>query len=187
MRRYVFFVCAAIFFAGSCYSKNLKDPKVFVEKVVQEALGVVNSNNIPNNDKRQKLSESVNKYLDVKWLAQKVFGSLGYKELNETDRQKVWNYLKNYLLKFYAGEGKLNAMMGAELLPITDKDVDEGKVKAKFKKGNDKPVEIVWVVENEKVLFVEIEGISQLITLRAEMKAAVGEKKLMNFIAESGF
>lgn len=186
MRRYVSFVFAVIaffgFFSDHCFGDG--DPRGFVKKVVNEALGVVNSNGT-SNDKRNKLSESVNKYLDVEWLAEKVFAD--YKNLNEQDRKRVCKYLKSYLLKFYAGEGKLNAMMGAELLPITDRDVDGEKVKAKFKKGTDKPVEIVWVVKNEKVRFVEIEGISQLITLKSEMKAAIGDGSLMHFIEKAGF
>jgi ABC-type transporter MlaC component len=188
MRRYFFFVLAAMFFVGLGHSKESNDPKSFVEKVVGEALNVVNSSNLPDETKRKNLSESVNKYLGVEWLAEKVFIPLGYKELSKKDQKRVQDYLKNYLLKFYAGEGKLSAMMGAKLLPIKDRDVDSDRVKTKFKKdGNSKSVEIVWVVQNGKVLYVEIESISQLITLRSEMKSAVGERDLMSFIKDSGF
>lgn len=184
LKKCVFFVFAAMFFVGNCSAKSL-EPKVFVEKIVRESLAVVNSKDLSPEVKRNKLSESVNKYLDVEWLAEKVFAD--YKNLNEQDSKRVCKYLKSYLLKFYAGEGKLNAMMGAELLPITERDLDGDKVKAKFKKDADKPVEIVWVVKNEKVLFVEIEGISQLITLKSEMKAAIGDGSLMQFIEKAGF
>lgn len=188
VRRYVSFVFAVMIFAENCYAESL-GPKIFVEKIVRESLSVVNSKDIAHEVKRKKLSENVNKYLGVEWLAEKVFAD--YKNLNEQDRKRVCKYLKSYLLKFYAGEGKLNAMMGAELLPISDRDVenekDGDKVKTKFKKGTDQPVEIVWVVKNEKVLFVQIEGISQLMTLRSEMKAAIGDGSLMQFIEKAGF
>lgn len=190
MRRYFFFIFTAILFSKICCASSINDSKVFVENVVNEALSVVNSSDSEDN-KRSKLSESINKYLDIKWLSEKVFGSLGYNDLPVSDKSRVEAYLKNYLLKFYAGEGKLSAMVGAKLLPINDRDIEldeqKNKVKTKFSKNDSaKSFEITWVIKGKNIFYVEIEGISQLITLRSEMKAAA-KNGLMEFITAGGF
>src|SRR3989338_4328878 len=120
MRKYFFFTIAAILFSGVCCAN---DSKLFVEDVVHEALGVVNGSD-SDETKRSKLSASINKYVDIKWLSGKVFCGLGYNDLVDSDKSRVEAYLKNYLLKFYAGEGKLSAMVGAKLLPINDRDIE---------------------------------------------------------------
>ncbi len=53
--------------------------------------------------------------------------------------------------------------------------------KTNFKKGSS-TVEIVWITNGQKVFYVEIEGINQIITLRSEMGAAVGSDTLMDYI-----
>lgn len=190
VRRYFFFIFTAILFSGICCASSINDSKLFVENVVNEALGVVNSGD--NDDvKRSKLSTSINQYVDIKWLSEKIFGGVGYKDLKDSDKTRVQKYLKNYLLKFYAGEGKLSAMVGSKLSPINDRDIELGekqtKVKTKFSKNaGTKPFEITWVINGENILYVEVEGISQLITLRSEMKSAV-KNGLIEFIEASGF
>lgn len=190
MRRYFFFIFTAILFSGICYASSINNSRLFVENVVNEALSVVNSGD--NDDvKRSKLSTSINQYVDIKWLSEKIFGGVGYKDLKDSDKTRVQKYLKNYLLKFYAGEGKLSAMVGSKLSPINDRDIELGekqtKVKTKFSKNaGTKPFEITWVINGENILYVEVEGISQLITLRSEMKSAV-KNGLIEFIEASGF
>lgn len=190
MRRYFFFIFTTILFSGICYASSINNSRSFVENVVNEALSVVNSGD--NDDiKRSKLSTSINKYVDIKWLSEKIFGVVGYKDLKDSDKTRVQKYLKNYLLKFYAGEGKLSAMVGSKLSPINDRDIELGekqtKVKTKFSKNaGTKPFEITWVIHGENILYVEVEGISQLITLRSEMKSAV-KNGLIEFIEASGF
>lgn len=190
MRRYFFFIFAAILFSGLCCANSINDSKLFVENVVHEAMSVVNGDD-SDDVKRSKLSTSINKYVNIKWLSEKVFGGVGYNDLTDSEKARVQKYLKNYLLKFYAGEGKLSAMVGAKILPINDRDIEldekQNKVKTKFSKNaGAKPFEITWVINGENILYVEVEGISQLITLRSEMKAAV-KNGLMEFIAAGGF
>ena len=50
-----------------------------------------------------------------------------------------------------------------------------------FKKDTSS-VEIIWITNGEKVFYVKIAGFNQIITLRAEMKEAVGSGTLMDYI-----
>jgi ABC-type transporter MlaC component len=185
------FICLCIFPTAEASEKEAVD---FIGKLVNEALGIVNSANKSDDEKREELSKCVNKYLDIDRTAKAVFARLGYnnkvggkhKVLSEEDKQKVREYLKQYLVRFYAGEGKLSAMMNAKL---SGKLVAEKKgndtdfaVTTQFEKDSSPSIKIVWVTDGKKVFYVEIEGINQIITLRSEMEAAVGSGTLMDYI-----
>ena len=100
-------------------------------------------------------------------------------------KDKAKEFMKDYLVQFYAGEGKLSAMVNATLsgkLAAEQKDKDFS-VKTNFKKDASS-VEIVWITNGQKVYYVEIAGFNQITTLRSEMKAAVGSGTLMEYISK---
>ncbi len=155
----------------------------FIKKIAQEALDIVNQNGTPDDQKRQKLSESINKYLDIERITRAVFSPFKYNELSDENQEKVKKYLAKYLLEFYAGEGKLAAMVDATLAPKLSSESKDNDfaVTTSFQKG-DSSVKIVWVTDCYKVYYVEIEGINQITTLRSEMKGNIGESSLMDYI-----
>ena len=167
-----------------------KEASAFIKKLVDEALAIVNQGNASDDIKRQQLSECINKYLDVERITEAVFSPLGYKELSDTEKEKVKDYLKKYLLTFYAGEGKLSAMVNAQLsgrlVAEPEGKKEEGKnqdfsVITNFKKDASS-VEIVWVTNGQKVYYVKIAGFNQITTLRSEMKSKVGSGTLIDYI-----
>ena len=167
-----------------------KEASAFIKKLVDEALAIVNQGNASDDIKRQQLSECINKYLDVERITKAVFSPLGYKELSDTEKEKVKDYLKKYLLTFYAGEGKLSAMVNAQLsgrlVAEPEGKKEEGKnqdfsVITNFKKDASS-VEIVWVTNGQKVYYVKIAGFNQITTLRSEMKSKVGSGTLIDYI-----
>lgn len=174
--------------------KGEKEASAFIKKLVDEALAIVNQGNASDDVKRQQLSECINKYLDIERITKAVFSRLGYnnkdggerKALPEEDKQKVREYLKQYLIRFYAGEGKLSAMVNAKIsgqLIAEKKGNDKDfSVTTQFEKGSSPSIKIIWVTDGKKVFYVEIEGINQIITLRSEMEAAVGSGTLMDYI-----
>ena len=89
----------------------------FIKDVVNQALETINDDSLSSSQKRQKLSEYVNKFLDIDRIAKAVFARWGYKNLSLTDQDKVKTYLKQYLVYFCVGVGKLSPMMNATLLP----------------------------------------------------------------------
>lgn len=187
------FICLCIFpVAGG--EVSTETAAEFIEKLVNDALEIVNHKDMSDDEKRKRLSECVNKHLDIERITKAVFSRLGYnnkeggkhKVLSEDDKKKVREYLKEYLIRFYAGEGKLSAMVNAKL---SGKVVSEKKgndkdfsVTTQFEKDSSPSVKIVWVTDGEKVFYVEIEGINQIITLRSEMESAVGSGTLMEYI-----
>ena len=189
------FICLCIFPAiggDTCETtKNgEKEATSFIKNLVDEALAIVNQGNASDDVKRQQLSECINKYLDVERITKAVFSPLGYKELSDTEKGKVKDYLKKYLLTFYAGEGKLSAMVNAQLsgrlVAEPEGKKEEGKnqdfsVITNFKKDASS-VEIVWVTNGQKVFYVKIAGFNQITTLRSEMKSKVGSGTLIDYI-----
>ncbi|MEI7494011.1 MAG: ABC transporter substrate-binding protein [Alphaproteobacteria bacterium] len=165
--------------------KNSKDESVkFIKNLVDTCLEIVNDDSLSHVEKRHKLSEYVNKFLDIDRTARAVFARLGYKNLSPAEQEKVKKYLKQYLLHFYAGEGKLSAMTDAELTrdPVAEIRGDNFAVTTLFTKNSSPATKIVWVTKNQKIYYIEIDDINQIITLRSEMHAAVGEGTLMDFI-----
>lgn len=189
------FICLCIFPAiggDTCETtkNDEKEASAFIKRLVDEALAIVNQGNASDDVKRQQLSECINKYLDVERITKAVFSPLGYKELSDTEKGKVKDYLKKYLLTFYAGEGKLSAMVNAQLsgrlVAEPEGKKEEGKnqdfsVITNFKKGASS-VEIVWVTNGQKVYYVKIAGFNQITTLRSEMKSKVGSGTLIDYI-----
>ena len=53
---------------------------------------------------------------------------------------------------------------------------------SQFEKNSSPAIKIVWITNGQKVFYVEIEGINQIITLRAEMKGKIGSGTLMDYI-----
>ena len=182
----VFILCASL------YSVNVNkadEASTFVKKVVEEAIAIVNDDSMPDAAKRQKLSECINKYLDIPRITQSVFAPLGFKDLSGADKAKVQKYLKEYLVRFYAGEGKLSAMVNARLVdyPVAKIEDKDFAVTSRFTKGLDgKSTEIIWITDSKLIYYVKIEGVNQIITLRSEMSAAVGNGKLMDYINAQG-
>lgn len=183
------FICLCIFSVdgGEVWANeeiSERDAADFINKVVGRALGIVNNDGASDEEKRKQLSECINEYLDVDRITKAVFSPMGYKDLSEEDKQKVKNYLKKYLLRFYAGEGKLSAMIHAKLLkyPVSEQKEKDFAVTTQFEKNSTPSAKIVWVTDGRKVFYVEIEGINQIITLRSEMKNAVGSHALMEYI-----
>ncbi len=165
--------------------KNSKEQSVqFIKELVNKSLSIVNDRNLLDEQKRQKLSEYINKFLDVDRIARAVFARLGYKKLSPGDQDKVKVYLKRYLLQFYAGAGKLSAMMNAELLtdPVAEPKGNDFAVITQFTKNSAPSVKIVWIINGQKIYYIEVDDINQIITLRSEMQAAVGSGTLMDYI-----
>ncbi len=161
---------------------------LFVKNIVNESLSIVNGSGT-DEQKRQELSKCINKYLDIPRIAKSVFSPLGYNDLSVDDQKKAQDFLSGYLVRFYAGEGKLSMIVGAKLDsdPVATPKNDDFSVSTKFAKDASATTEIIWITDAKKVYYVEIEGINQIITLRAEMKAMVGDKPLMEYInAELG-
>lgn len=169
-------------------SGDTKKASSFIEKVVKEALGIVNNSNSSDDQKRKKLSECINKYLDIDRITKAVFSPRGYRELSQDDQQKVKEYMKEYLIRFYASEGKLSAMMDSTLsaCAVAEKKGNEDfAVTTNFEKNSSQALKIVWITDGKKVFYVEIEGINQIITLRSEMNAAIGSSELMEYIKKN--
>jgi len=184
------FICLCIFlvggtkvYAGAVVSEGAAAIS-FIDKMANEALDIVNNNTASENTKRKELSEYINRYLDINRAAPAIFSPLGYNDLSEEDKEKVKNFLKKYLIRFYAGEGKLSAMVNAKLSgdPVAEQRGNDFAVTTKFEKNSTPSATIVWVTDGKKVYYVEIEGINQIITLRSEMKSAVGSDTLMEYI-----
>lgn len=165
-------------------SSDKQEAIKFIKLVVDKSLAIVNNNDMSDDQKRHKLSEYINRFLDLDRIAYAVFSRLGYKNLSRIDQDKVKSYLKKYLLSFYAGAGKLSAMMNAKLRghPTAEPKGSDFAVITQFMKNSTPSVEIVWVTSHQKIYYVEVEGINQLITLRSEMQAAVGSGALMDYI-----
>ncbi len=181
----IFILCSSLCSIQASSEASLKASN-FVKNIVTEALEIVNNNTMQDEGKRKELSKCINKYLDVARITKSVFSPLGYKALTDADKKKVEAYLERYLIRFYAGEGKLSVMVNTKLdgEPVAKamaKDKDFA-VTTKLKKGGaSKPTEIVWITDGQKIYYVEIAGINQIITLRAEMSSAVGSS-LMDYI-----
>lgn len=156
----------------------------FIKDLVDSCLEIVNDDSLSHVEKRHNLSEYVNRFLDIERTAPAVFARLGYKNLSPAEQDKVKKYLKQYLLHFYAGEGKLSTMMNAYLTknPVAEVKGDDFAVTTLFTKNSSPATKIVWVTKNQKIYYIEIEDINQIITLRSEMHAAVGEGTLMDYI-----
>lgn len=165
--------------------KNSKIESVkFIKNLVDTCLEIVNDSSLSHVEKRHQLSEYVNKFLDIERTAHAVFAHLGYKNLLPAEQAKVKKYLKQYLLHFYAGEGKLSAMTDAELTrdPVAEARGDDFAVTTLFTKNSSPATKIVWVTKNQKIYYIEIEDINQIITLRSEMQSGVGSGTLMDYI-----
>lgn len=186
------YLCILSLIIGNIYScsavaniKNTKQESVeFIKELVNDSLEIVNNSDMSEDKKRQKLSEHVNKFLDINRAAQAVFARLGYKALSPNDKEKVKRYLKKYLLHFYAGAGKLSAMTNAKLLtdPVAEPKGKDFAVTTQFTKNSTPSVKIVWVTNGQNIYYIEIDGVNQIITLRSEMQAAVGSETLMDYI-----
>lgn len=195
MRKFIYsisFICLCIFPVVGEVSP-VAGPEIspeaaagFIEKLVNDALDIVNHKEMSDDEKRKGLSECVNKHLDIERITKAVFKLLGYEDLSPDDQQKVKELMKKYLVDFYAGEGKLSAMVNSTLSskPVAEPKDKDFSVKTTFKKDTSS-VEIVWITNDEKVYYVEIAGFNQIITLRAEMKANV-EKEAKEMKIEVG-
>ena len=75
-------------------------------------------------------------------------------------------------------------MMNSKLrgTPVAEPKGSDFAVITQFMKNSAPSIEIIWVTNRQKIYYVEIEGINQLITLRSEMQAAVGSGALMDYI-----
>lgn len=177
------FICLCIFPAVG-EDANKETAIIFIKKIVNEALNIVNNKGTSDEKKRKKLSECINRYLDIDRITKAVFSPLGYKNLSEDEKGQVRAYLKKYLIRFYAGEGKLSAMVNAALSgdPVAKPNGNDFTVTTQFKKNESPSVDIAWITDTKKVYYVEIEGINQITTLRSEMKASVGNGTLMSYI-----
>ena len=186
MLHVISFICLCIFpvVGEDTCETSINGASGFIGKLVDEALEIVNKGNASDDVKRQQLSECINKYLDIDRITKSVFTPFGYKDLREDEKQKVRDYLKKYLITFYAGEGKLSAMVNAKLSGqlATEKKDNDFAVISQFEKNSSPAIKIVWITNGQKVFYVEIEGINQIITLRAEMKGKIGSGTLMDYI-----
>lgn len=177
----LFIVCS---FLVPVKADGADDARVFVTDVVKKALDIINHDSMKDVDKRKALSESITGSFDLNRIAGAVFttAKYKYKHLKSEEQQLVQRYLKQYLLEFYASEGKLNAMVNARLDNVTkveEKDKDFS-VTTKFIKDG-KPTEIIWITDGKSIFYVIIAGVNQIITLKSEMSAAIGDMPLVEY------
>jgi ABC-type transporter MlaC component len=192
----ILFICLCIFPVAGV-EMSAESAAGFVEKLVNEALEIVNHKAMSDDEKRKGLSECVNKHLDIERITKAVFKQLGYEDLSPEDKEKVKEFMKKYLVEFYAGEGKLSTMVNSKLSskPVAEPNDKDFSVKTNFAKDASS-VEIVWITNGKTIYYVEIAGFNQIITLRSEMKAKVekeatekkiefGPKALMAYISNN--
>ena len=186
-----FFIMCASFV--SLKADSFEDARQFILKVTTEALDIVNHSSMSPEEKRQQLSESISKYLDLEHIARSIFTTqkYKYKSLAKDDQLTAQKYIQKELLKFYASPGKLTAMIDSSL-----KKDQEGKIKkfkvekrdsnfavtTQFTKNGKDAIAIVWKTDGKKIIDVELEYISQTRTIKSEKIADIGDTPLMQYI-----
>lgn len=192
MRKFmVFFVVCASFMALNAASTEAA--RQFILKVTTEALDIVNHDSMSPEEKRQKLSESISKNLDLERIARIVFSTpkYKYKSLAKEDQLKAQQYIGKELLNYYATPGKITAMIGSELKKNKDAKIEKFKVEekgenfsvtTKFMKNGQESIVIVWITDGKKISDVEILSISQTMTIKSQKIADIGDTPLMQYI-----
>lgn len=192
MRKFmVFFVVCVSFMALNAASTEAA--RQFILKVTTEALDIVNHGSMSPEEKRQKLSESISKNLDLERIARIVFSTpkYKYKSLAKEDQLKAQQYIGKELLNYYATPGKITAMIGSELKKNKDGKIEKFKVEekgenfsvtTKFMKNGQESIVIVWITDGKKISDVEILSISQTMTIKSQKIADIGDTPLMQYI-----
>jgi phospholipid transport system substrate-binding protein len=153
------------------------DPAVFVDTMIQQALAVLRSTQLPDATRQQQFSAMFDKDFDVPKIARFVLGRY-WTTASDADRNAFTGLFEQWIVRTYSARFK---EYGGENIKVTGArpEGDTGFVVTSqlVHPDGSPPANVSWHVVKEpdgfKVVDVEVEGISMAITQRDEFSSVI--------------
>jgi len=169
----------------SAQADESSDVRAFVEHLTDRAISLANDKAISEEERKSALGDLLKEKADYRWIAGFTAGA-GLKQASEAQRARYFELYPKYLVKNYLPKFK-NYAGGAK--PVIEKvEEKDGKyvVKTRLKSQNGSPLLVNYRIRQTdgglKIYDVVAEGVSLIVTQRAEFSAAIQRDGMDGFL-----
>ena len=161
--------------------------KKFTDKVAQELIVNMRDPNVSETEKRAKVKAIINENFDVMWMSKFALG-INYRKLSSAQKAKYESLYSNYLLNnYFPILMRYDSDDSYEILKIQQVDPKDYDVKLKLiTKKAENPIMLKYRIrytgQNYKCLDMVVEGISTLISQRAEFTSVIQKSGISSFL-----
>ena len=163
--------------------------KSFVDQVAQSLINTMKNEGTSTENKRGQIKQIIDKNFDVIWMSKFAMG-IHYKQLSDAQRAQYSSLYLNYLLNnYFPILMKYDADDSYSILGIQKVDDKNHDVRIKLTtKKSENPVLLQYRVRyangNYKCLDMSVEGVSTLISQRAEFTSVIQQSGLDAFLKQ---
>ena len=161
--------------------------KTFIDKVAHQLINTIKNPNTFLKNKRNKVKDIINNNFDVTWMSKFVMG-INYRKLSNNQKKRYQSLYLNYLLSnYFPILEKYDSDDSYEILKIQQVDTKDYDAKIRLvTKKNKNPIMLKYRIRctymNYKCLDMIVEGVSTLISQRAEFTSVIQHSGIKFFL-----
>lgn len=175
--RYLFVVL--LFAVAPLSASAAGEASRFIEERAHSVLGTFNERSLSPEQREARLSDLVTKSFDVPTISRFVLGR-HWATTPQAQRDEFTKVFEHYMVHIYAS--RFSQYPDAKVKMTGEREEAGGRVMVHTRiqwRGSQEPAKIDWWVKQSqdgyKIIDVNIEGVSQLVTLRDEFSAVISQ------------
>jgi phospholipid transport system substrate-binding protein len=175
----IVFVLIAFAFGSVAQATNKAGASKFVSDLSNQALGALEANGVPLDQKEKKVRQILSTNFDLNLIGRYVLGA-AWRKATADQRSQYQTLFKEFVLRTYSRRfggysGQKFVVTGAK--PIGKKDI---LVSTKISRPSGPPILAGWRVREKngahKILDVVVAGVSMVVTQRSEFRAVISKQ-----------
>ena len=177
IKYYIFALLLVPFFANSANSNtNLSKSRLFIESLGQEVLTKIASKNITEKQREKNFRELYTRAFDNNYICQFVLGR-HWKKINKKTQQEFVKSFNDYLIMIYAPKFKGWSGKFKTIGSQVENNMYVVAMQLVTNSNSSTSLNLDWrmILKNKefKILDVNIDGVSMLVTQRAEFSSVI--------------
>lgn len=177
IKYYIFALLLVPFFANSANSNtNLSKSRLFIESLGQEVLTKIASKNITEKQRERNFRELYTRAFDNNYISQFVLGR-HWKKINKKTQEEFVKSFNEYLIMIYAPKFKGWSGKFKTIGSQVENNMYVVAMQLVTKSNSPTSLNLDWrmILKNKefKILDVNIDGVSMLVTQRAEFSSVI--------------
>lgn len=169
--------CLAFLWAtATCSSAATQDPKAFIQSLGNEALGLLQQQELAPDQRVAEFRRLFVKGFDVDKISRLVLGRY-WRKATAAEREEFRSVFEDFVVKSYADRLSNYSGEAFTIQSATKRNETESVVQSTIVRPTGPPTRVDWRIDaasgEQKIVDVAIEGVSMLVTQRSEFASVI--------------
>jgi phospholipid transport system substrate-binding protein len=182
--RYI--IILTLFISPLTSNANATEAQTFVRQVSDQALGLIKTKNVPEEQKEERLQRLFTKSVDTKWIAKFVLGRY-WRDATSAQKEEYLKLHKQFLVNSYVPKFKEYTNQKIAFKKYYDEGDNEYLVETEIVQPNGPAIKVDYKVRKTadgeyKIFDIIAEGVSFITTQRSEFSSILSRKGIDDLI-----